>query len=93
MMNEKAPKQKISTERPVRNEVAWVEAPTVMPMRRVQMLTMALLATSLRRLVTPHSFNRLPKKSIPSRGRPEGTMKAQKSRPTMGKVIFSSLET
>ena len=61
--------------------------------KEVQMLTMALLATSLRRLVTPHSFNRLPKKSIPNSGRPLGTMNAQKRKPTMGKEIFSSLET
>ena len=93
MMNAMKPRQKMKMVSLVRNVVAWVEAPTVMPRRIVTMSVRALDAVFARRVVTPHSRSRLPKKSIPSRGRPEGTTKQVRSMPTMGKMIFSFCET
>ena len=46
-------------------------------------------AVAARRLVTPLSLRRLPKKSMPRSGRPLGTMNAVQMKPTMGKMIFS----
>ena len=87
--NDRRPRQKIFTELPVRNLSAWVEHPTVTPMRIVMTSTSGPLAVSARRLVTPLSLSRLPKKSIPRRGRPDGTMNAVVRNPTIGKMIFS----
>ena len=50
-------------------------------------------AVSARRLVTVLSLSRLPKNSMPSRGRPEGTRNAVQRKPTMGKMIFSRWDT
>ena len=72
-----------------RNLSAWVEQPTVRPMRIVITSTSGPLAVSASLLVTPLSFKRLPKKSIPRSGSPEGTMKAVVRKPTIGKMIFS----
>ncbi|OAV72094.1 hypothetical protein Barb6_01271 [Bacteroidales bacterium Barb6] len=77
----------------VRNCVACVEAPTVIPSSMVIVSISGPRAVSARRRVTPLSFNRFPKKSIPSRGRPEGTRKQVSSKPTIGKMIFSVEET
>ncbi len=86
---EKAPKQKMRMEAGLRKLVAWVEAPTVRPMRIVTMSMSGPEAVLARRLVTPHSFSRLPKKSIPNRGRPEGTRKAVSRMHNSGKSTFS----
>ena len=77
----------------VRNCDAWVEAPTVIPSKMVTMSVRAFEAVLARRVVTPHSRSRLPKKSMPSRGRPEGTTKQVRSMPTMGNTIFSFCDT
>ena len=89
MMNAMKPRAKMKIVSLVRNVEAWVEAPTVMPSRMVTMSVRALEAVLASRVVTPHSRSRLPKKSIPSRGIPEGTTKQVRSRPTIGKMIFS----
>ena len=59
----------------------------------VTMSVKALLAVLARRVVTPHSRRRLPKNSMPSRGRPDGTTKQVRSIPTMGNMIFSFCDT
>ena len=87
------PSRKMRMVSEVRNSDAWVDAPTVMPSRMVTMSVRALLAVLARRLVTPHSLSRLPKKSMPSRGIPEGTTKQVRIMPTMGKMIFSFCDT
>ena len=51
------------------------------------------LAVFARRRVTPLSFSRLPKNSMPSKGKPEGTRKQVSSKPRMGKITFSVCET
>ena len=84
---------KICTDWKRRNSVACVEAPTVTPSRMVTMSMIGPRAASAKRRVTPLSFSRLPKKSIPSRGSPEGTRKAVSKRPMMGKTIFSVCDT
>ena len=83
------PRPKMRAERPVRNTSAWVEAPTVIPMSVVTTSISGPLAVTARRLVTPLSFRRLPKKSMPSSGRPDGTMNAVQRKPMIGKMIFS----
>ncbi len=83
------PRKKMKIVCGVRNCEACVDAPTVMPRRMVTMSVSAFEAVFARRVVTPHSRSRLPKKSMPSRGRPEGTTKQVRSMPTMGKMIFS----
>ncbi len=77
----------------VRNVEACVEAPTVIPRRIVTTSVRALEAVFAKRLVTPHSLSRLPKKSMPSSGRPEGTTKQVSNIPTMGNMIFSLCAT
>ena len=84
---------KIHTERHCRNWSAWVEAPTVRPIRMVTTSISGPLAVLARRLVTPDSLIRLPKKSIPSSGIPDGTMKAVSRKPMIGKSFFSTGET
>ncbi len=61
-MNAMNPRKKIKMVWGVRNCEACVEAPTVRPRRMVTMSVRALLAVLARRVVTPHSRNRLPKK-------------------------------
>ena len=87
------PRPKISRDFTEMNLSAWVEAPTVRPMRVVTTSMRGPRAVSARRRVTPLSFRRLPKKSMPSSGRPEGTMKAVMRKPAMGKMIFSFCDT
>ena len=89
MTNESSPRPKIFSERGLRKTSAWVDAPTVSPMRVVITSMSGPLAVLARRLVTPDSFRRLPKKSMPSRGRPLGTMNAVQMNPTTGNMIFS----
>ncbi len=84
-----APKINIYTDVSCRNLSACVEAPTVRPIRMVMTSMSGPLAVSARRLVTPLSFNKFPKNSIPRSGRPEGTIKQVKRKPIIGKSIFS----
>ena len=90
---ERSPSRKIFMDLALRNTSACVEAPTVRPMSVVAMSMMGPRAFSARRLVTPLSFSRLPKKSIPRSGRPEGTMNAVQRKPMMGNIIFSRCDT
>ena len=89
MTKEIRPSTKIFMDVAERNLSACVEQPTVSPMRVVITSMSGPLAVSARRLVTPLSFRRLPKKSMPSSGSPEGTMNAVVRKPTIGKMIFS----
>ena len=87
--NESRPRPKIMIERPFMNTSAWVYAPTVRPIRVVTTSMSGPRAVSAKRRVTPDSLSRLPKNSMPSRGRPEGTIKAVQIKPMIGKIIFS----
>jgi hypothetical protein len=87
MTKESRPRPKIMADFPVRNLSAWVDAPTVTPIRVVTTSMRGPLAVFASRLVTPLSFRRFPKKSIPRSGRPEGTMKAVQRKPMIGKMI------
>ena len=75
IMKAAKPSPNISRVSVLRNLSAWVDAPTVRPSRMVTISVMALLAVLARRVVTPLSLSRLPKKSMPSSGMPEGTTK------------------
>ena len=88
-MKEKRPNAKILTELPVRNTFACVEHPTVTPMRIVTTSMSGPRAVSASLFVTPLSFRRFPKNSMPRSGIPDGTMKAVRMKPTIGKMIFS----
>ena len=90
---ENAPNAKIFTESPVRNSVACVEAPTVTPSNMVTISMSGPLAVSASLLVTPLSLSKFPKKSIPRRGRAEGTSVQVNKSPTIGKIIFSICAT
>ncbi len=90
MMNARAPRAKILMVFRVRNSDAWVEQPTVKTEQHHHDVIRGLLPAVLAsRVVLPLSFSRLPKKSIPSSGKPDGTMKVVSSKPTIGKSIFS----
>ena len=89
MAKAKAPMAKMNTVFSVRNSLACVEHPTVRPSSTTTMSFRALPAVLARRVVLPLSFSRLPKKSIPSRGRAEGTMNVVMSSPMMGKRMRS----
>ena len=92
-MKAQAPMAKMKMVFMVRNSEAWVEHPTVKPNSITTISLRALPAVLARRVVLPDSFRRLPKKSIPSRGRPEGTMKVVSRSPMMGKRMRSVCET
>ena len=89
MMNARAPRAKILMVFRVRNSDAWVEQPTVSPSSITTISFKLLPAVLASRVVFPLSFRRFPKKSMPSNGRPDGTMKVVSSRPMIGKRIFS----
>ena len=89
IINESAPIKNILRESIFKNVVACVEIPTVNPRRIVTISINGPLAVSARRRVTPDSFSRLPKKSIPTKGKPEGTKNVVKSIPIIGNKIFS----
>ena len=91
--NDAAPRQKMMSESVVRNTSACVDAPTVRPSNIVTISISELAAVLARRFVTPLSFRRLPKNSIPRRGRADGLMKVVSSRPTIGKITFSVFPT
>ena len=83
------PNPKILMESKVKNSEACVEAPTVSPSKIVIVSINGPLAVFAKRRVTPLSFNKLPKKSMPSNGSPEGTRNVVNSNPTIGKITFS----
>ena len=93
MINERAPSPKIISDFGVRNVWAWVLAPTVKPSRIVTMSISACLADTAKRSVTVLSLRRLPKKSMPRRAIEPGAIMAQIRKATIGKIIFSFLET
>jgi hypothetical protein len=76
-----------------RNASALVVAPTEVPSRITTMYIMALEAVSVSCLTTPDSRNRLPSISIPTRGAVVGRIRHTTIVTTMGKRIFSSLDT
>ena len=80
MMKARAPRAKILMVFNVRNSEAWVEQPTVRPRRITTISFKLLLAVLASRVVFPLSFRRFPKNSIPSKGKPDGTMKVVRSR-------------
>lgn len=92
MMKARAPRAKILMVFNVRNSEAWVEQPTVRPRRITTISFKLLLAVLASRVVFPLSFRRFPKNSIPNNGKPDGTMKVVRSRPMIGKRIFSVCE-
>ena len=77
----------------MRNVWAWVEAPTEKPSRMVTTSISELRAVLASRSVTMDSLSRLPKKSMPSSVMEPGAMRPQMRKATMGKMIFSFLET
>ena len=89
MAKAKAPMMKMKMVFSVRNSLACVEQPTVRPSSTTTMSFRALPAVLARRVVLPPYFSRLPKKSMPSSGRAEGTMKVVMSRPMMGNRMRS----
>ena len=93
MINAIAPRKKIFSVSKVKNSEACVDAPTVRPSSITMMSLRALLAVLARRVVTPLSRSRLPKKSMPSNGRADGTTKQVRSKPTIGNMIFSFCDT
>ena len=68
-------------------------APTDTPRKMVTMLMSSFCTVLLSRSVTPHSLNRLPSIRQAMRGPAEGTSRATKIVTTMGKMIFSFLDT
>ena len=62
---------------------------TVNPNKMVMVSISGPRAVSAKRRVTPLSFNKLPKKSIPNRGRPDGTRKQVSNKPMIGNITFS----
>ena len=77
----------------VRKVCAVAVAPTDTPSMMVTMFISSFCAVLLRRLATPDSVSRLPSIRQPTRGAAEGTSMATKMVTTIGKMIFSVLET
>ena len=76
-----------------RNASALVVAPTEVPRTITTIYIRAFDAVSASCLTTPHSLNRLPNISIPTRGAVVGRIRATTTVTTIGKRIFSSLLT
>ena len=76
-----------------RNASALVVAPTEVPSRITTIYIKALEAVSVSCFTTPHSRNRLPSISIPTRGAVVGRIRQTTTVMMMGNRIFSSLET
>ena len=72
---------------------ALVVAPTEVPSRITTIYISALDAVSISCLTTPDSLNRLPNISIPTRGAVVGRIMQTTMVTTIGKRIFSSLDT
>ena len=77
----------------VRKVEPTMVAPTAGDSRMVTMFISAFCAVSLRRSVAPVSLNRLPSIRQPIRGAVSGSSSATKITTTMGKMIFSALDT
>ena len=88
-MKAQAPMAKMKMVFMVRNSEACVEQPTVRPSSITTISFRALPAVFAKRVVLPDSFKRFPKNSIPSSGRPEGTMKVVSSKPIIGNRMRS----
>ena len=91
--NAHAPMKKMKIVFMVRNSLACVEHPTVRPRSITTISLSAEPAVFARRVVFPDSFSKLPKNSMPSNGRPEGTMNVVRSSPMIGKRMRSVCET
>ena len=76
-----------------KNASALVDAPTEVPSRITTMYINALDAVSVSWRTTPLSRNRLPSISIPTSGAVVGRIRHTTMVITIGKRIFSSLET
>ena len=88
-----APMTKMKTVFSVRNSEACVEQPTVRPSSITTMSFRAAPAVLARRVVLPLSFSRLPKKSMPRRGRPLGTINVVSNSPMIGNRMRSVCDT
>ena len=73
----------------VRNSLACVEQPTVKPSKITTISFSAAPAVLAKRVVFPLSLRRFPKKSIPNKGIPDGTMNVVSSNPMIGNSILS----
>jgi len=93
IINESAPKIKISMDYEVRNTFDCVEAPTVNPRSIVTISIKEFLAVFASLSVTPDSFNIFPKKSMPNNGNALGEINVVNNKPIIGNIIFSSLDT
>ena len=99
--NEKAPNANILIELEVKKPIftpstiltACVDAPTQSPKTIVIISIKEFEAVLAKRSVTPLSFSRFPKKSIPNNDDAPGAMRIVTSAPTMGNNIFSRLVT
>ena len=76
-----------------RKDAALSLEPTDKPRKIVTILINEFCTVSLRRSTTPHSFIRLPKQNIPSSGAADGRTIATRINTTIGKKIFSVLDT
>ena len=72
---------------------ATIVAPTEVARKMVMIFISAFCAVSLRRSVTPHSRNRLPSIRQPTSGAVDGRRRITKVATTIGKIIFSVLDT
>ena len=72
---------------------AFAVAPTVTPRKMVTMFISSFCAVLERRSVTPDSLNRLPSISAPISGAALGNIRETSTVTTIGKTIFSVLET
>ncbi len=92
-LNAKRPRPMIISVSSLRKVSAFAVAPTVTPRNIVTILINAFWAVSLSLSTTPDSLKRLPSMSIPIRGATEGRSSTHRMVTTMGKRIFSNLET
>ena len=87
--NATIPKPNIPRVSPTKNSSATNLEPTDKPRNMVAVLIKAFCAVSDRRATTRHSFIKLPKQNIPSRGAAPGTINATSNNNTRGKRTFS----
>ena len=93
MLNATTPIIRIASVCKFRNAPAVVVAPTEMPRKMVQIFINSFCTVLLRRSVTPLSRNRLPNIRQPMSGAADGNRKDTNAVTTMGKTIFSCLDT
>ncbi len=77
----------------VRKLAPTMVEPTAVDSRMVTMFIRAIWTVSDSRSVTPHSFSRLPNIRQPMRAAVSGSSSTTKMVTTMGKMIFSVLDT